>query len=148
MAGEAAQDRVGVPMGRAQAEADEVGVGHRAPPPTATRPRATSPSCVWPRTGPPRVVRATILQDLLNGAIRRGRLDLAGLTGAVTAPSLTADLRGMAVWPWLHRVIGRSRDPRVRRLVSLLNGWAVAGSQRRAAGGVGRTSPPTVPLCC
>ncbi len=65
----------------------------------------------------------------------RARLDLAGLTGAVTAPSLTADLRGMAVWPWLRRVIGRSRNGQVRQLVALLNGWAAGGSQRRAAGG-------------
>ncbi len=81
------------------------------------------------------VVRATILQDLLNAALRRGRVDLAGLTGAVTAPSLTADLRGMAVWPWLRRVIGRSRNAQVRRMVALLNGWAAGGSQRRSAGG-------------
>jgi acyl-homoserine lactone acylase PvdQ len=81
------------------------------------------------------VVRATILSDLLASALRRGRLDLAGITGMVTAPSLTADLRGMAVWPWLRRVIGRSRNRQVRQLVALLNAWAAAGSQRRAAPG-------------
>lgn len=80
------------------------------------------------------VHRATILGDLLQGALRRGKLDLAALTSAVTAPSLTADLRGMADWPWIRRVIGTSPDRRVRQLVSLLDGWARAGSQRRASG--------------
>jgi acyl-homoserine lactone acylase PvdQ len=80
------------------------------------------------------VVRATILRDLLGSALRHGRLDLAGITGMVTAPSLTADLRGVTVWPWLRRVFGRHVDPRVRSLVSLLSAWAAAGSQRRAAG--------------
>lgn len=78
------------------------------------------------------VVRATMLLDLLHAALRHGPLDLTGLTGLVTAPSLTADLRGMAVWPWMRRVIGRSRNPRVRALVALLNGWARAGAQRRS----------------
>jgi acyl-homoserine lactone acylase PvdQ len=78
------------------------------------------------------VVRATMLLDLLHGALRHGPLTLAGITGMVTAPSLTADLRGMAVWPWLRRVIGRSRNPQVRKLVALLTGWARAGSQRRS----------------
>lgn len=79
------------------------------------------------------VTRATILQDLLLGALRSGPLDLAGITGMVTAPSLTADLRGMAVWPWLRRVIGSGGGAQVRQLVSLLGAWAKAGSQRRAA---------------
>ncbi len=78
------------------------------------------------------VVRATILQDLLSSALRHGPLTLAGLTGMVTAPSLTADLRGMAVWPWLHRVIGRPRSNRLRGLVGLLQKWSRAGSQRRS----------------
>jgi len=78
------------------------------------------------------VVRATILQDLLGLALHRGRLDLAGITGAVTAPSLTPDVRGYAVWPWLRRVIGHSRDAHVRQLVAMLSGWAAAGSQRRS----------------
>ena len=82
------------------------------------------------------VVRATILQDLLKSALRRGPLDLAGITGAVTAPSLTADLRGIADWPWIHRVIGSSRNRQVRGLVSLLAGWARAGSQRRSTAAV------------
>ncbi len=77
------------------------------------------------------VTRATILLDLLHHALHRHHLTLAGITGAVTAPSLTADLRGMAVWPWIRRVIGRTSNPQVRRLVSLLAGWARAGSQRR-----------------
>jgi acyl-homoserine lactone acylase PvdQ len=78
------------------------------------------------------VVRATILQDLLNRALRRGHVTLAALTGMVTAPSLTADLRGMAVWPWLQRVIGRARSPELRRLVGVLSSWAAAGAQRRS----------------
>jgi acyl-homoserine lactone acylase PvdQ len=80
------------------------------------------------------VVRATILQDLLKSALARGPVDLAALSGMVTAPSLTADVRGMAVWPWLRRVIGRSRNAQVRGLVALLAGWAAGGSQRRSTG--------------
>jgi acyl-homoserine lactone acylase PvdQ len=78
------------------------------------------------------VVRASILQDLLGAALRQGPLTLTRLTGMVTAPSLTADLRGMAVWPWLRRVIGRSRSRQVRRLVGVLQSWSKAGSQRRS----------------
>jgi acyl-homoserine lactone acylase PvdQ len=81
------------------------------------------------------VVRATILQNLLRSALKHGPLDLAGITGMVTAPSLTADVRGMAVWPWLRRVIGSGRNQQVRRLVSMLSGWAAGGSQRRSTGG-------------
>ncbi|HZU59379.1 MAG TPA: penicillin acylase family protein, partial [Solirubrobacteraceae bacterium] len=89
------------------------------------------------------VTRATILLDLLHGALHRRHLTLAGITGAVTAPSLTADLRGMAVWPWIRRVIGRSGGGQVERLVGLLDGWARAGSQRRGQPGrnVVRDSP-------
>jgi acyl-homoserine lactone acylase PvdQ len=81
------------------------------------------------------VVRATMLQDLLQGALNRGPLDLTGITGLVTAPSLTADLRGMAVWPWLHLVIGSSGGPQVQELASLLGSWSAGGSQRRALPG-------------
>jgi acyl-homoserine lactone acylase PvdQ len=81
------------------------------------------------------VVRATMLSDLLHSALRRGPVDLASLTGMVTAPSLTSDLRGMAVWPWLARVIGRSKNARVRQLVSILRSWSRSGSQRRALAG-------------
>ncbi len=83
------------------------------------------------------VVRATMLQDLLQGALNHGPLDLTGITGMVTAPSLTADLRGMAVWTWLHRVIGTGGGAQVQQLVSLLNRWSAAGSQRRALPGSG-----------
>ncbi|MFZ0043404.1 MAG: penicillin acylase family protein [Solirubrobacteraceae bacterium] len=83
------------------------------------------------------VVRATILQDLLGGALRHGPLSLTSLTGMVTAPSLTADLRGMADWPWLHRVLGKPRNAHVRQLISLLNTWARDGSQRRSTSSSG-----------
>jgi acyl-homoserine lactone acylase PvdQ len=92
------------------------------------------------------VVRASMLLDLLHGALRRGPLTLANLTGMVTAPSLTSDLRGMAVWPWLRRVIGRSRNRQVRGLVSLLAGWARQGSQRRSTGSGTVNDSPAVLL--
>ncbi len=92
------------------------------------------------------VVRATMLLDLLHGALRHGPLNLAGITGMVTAPSLTSDLRGMAVWPWLQRVIGRSTNPQVRRLVALLSAWSRAGSQRRSLGGNMVADSPAVLL--
>jgi Penicillin amidase len=80
-------------------------------------------------------VRATILGDLLNGALKHGPLTLSGLSGMVTAPSLTADLRGMAVWPTIARVFGRHVSAIARPWVKLLAGWAAAGSQRRAVAG-------------
>jgi acyl-homoserine lactone acylase PvdQ len=83
------------------------------------------------------VVRATMLQDLLQGALNQGPVDLAGMTDMVTGPSLTADLRGMAVWPWLRRVIGSSGGSEVQQLASLLNTWSAGGSQRRALPGSG-----------
>ena len=85
------------------------------------------------------VVRATMLQDDLGAALRSGPVDLAKLTDMVTGPSLTSDLRGMAVWPWLHDVLGNGgSNPQLQQLIALLNGWAQAGAQRRSttAGGV------------
>lgn len=80
------------------------------------------------------VVRATMLQDDLNAALNSGPLDLAKLTGMVTAPSLTSDLRGMAVWPWLHDVLGSGgSNSTLRQLIALLNGWAQSGAQRRSS---------------
>jgi acyl-homoserine lactone acylase PvdQ len=90
------------------------------------------------------VVRATMLQDDLNAALSSGPVDLAKLTGMVTAPSLTSDLRGMAVWPYLHEVLGNGgSNPQLRQLIALLNGWAQAGAQRRstASNGVVDDSP-------
>jgi acyl-homoserine lactone acylase PvdQ len=78
------------------------------------------------------VTRATILQDLLARALRRRPVTLATLTGMVTAPSLTADLRGIAVWPYLRRVIGGARGARLRHLVAILQNWYANGSQRRS----------------
>ena len=90
------------------------------------------------------VVRATMLQDDLSSALSSGPVDLAKLTGMVTAPSLTSDLRGMAVWPWLHDVLGDGgSNSRLGQLIALLNGWAQAGAQRRStsSGGVVDDSP-------
>ncbi len=79
------------------------------------------------------VVRATMLQDDLNLALSSGPVDLAELTNMVTAPSLTSDLRGMTVWPWLHDVLrSGGSNQRLRQLIALLNGWAQAGAQRRS----------------
>ncbi len=95
------------------------------------------------------VVRATMLQDDLNSALSSGPLDLAKLTGMVTAPSLTSDLRGMAVWPLLHDVLGNGRsNSTLRQLIGLLNGWAQAGAQRRStsANGTVDDSPAVLPM--
>ena len=79
------------------------------------------------------VVRGTMLQDDLNAALSSGPVDLAKLTSMVTGPSLTTDLRGMAVWPWLHDVLGSGgSNSELRQLIALLNGWAHAGAQRRS----------------
>jgi acyl-homoserine lactone acylase PvdQ len=77
------------------------------------------------------VHRATILGTLLAGALRHGSLDLAGITRAVTAPSLTEDLRGLSDWPLLRAVLGRRVPAGVKPLVGLLDRWSRAGSQRR-----------------
>jgi acyl-homoserine lactone acylase PvdQ len=90
------------------------------------------------------VVRATMLQDDLNAALRTGHVDLVKLTNMVTGPSLTSDLRGMAVWPWLHDVLGNGgSNPQLRQLIGVLNTWAQAGAQRRSAtsGGTVEDSP-------
>ncbi len=90
------------------------------------------------------VVRATMLQDDLDAALSSGPVDLAKLTDMVTGPSLTSDLRGMAVWPWLHNVLGGGgSNSELRQLIALLSGWAQAGAQRRstATGGVVDNSP-------
>ena len=79
------------------------------------------------------VVRATMLKDDLNTALGSRPVDLAKLTNMVTGPSLTSDLRGMAVWPWLHDVLGSGgSNPQLRQLIAVLNGWAQAGAQRRS----------------
>jgi len=90
------------------------------------------------------VVRATMLQDDLNSALSSGPVDLAKLTGMVTAPSLTSDLRGMAVWPYLHDVLGNGgSNQQLQQLIALLNGWAQNGAQRRStsASGIVDDSP-------
>ncbi|WP_249010175.1 penicillin acylase family protein [Conexibacter sp. DBS9H8] len=78
------------------------------------------------------VVRDTILLDDLKATLRSGPTDLAKLTGMVTAPAATADLRGVGDWPLLARVIGRPKNPTLRELVGLLAAWSRAGSQRRS----------------
>jgi hypothetical protein len=79
-----------------------------------------------------------MLQDDLSSALASGPVDLAKLTGMVTAPSLTSDLRGMAVWPWLHDVLGNGgSNAQLRQLIALLNGWAQAGAQRRSTSSSG-----------
>jgi acyl-homoserine lactone acylase PvdQ len=78
------------------------------------------------------VVRDTMLLNDLHGALASGPTDLAKLTGLLTAPAATQDLRGMAVWPLLGKVIGRSSNPTVAQLVSLLQAWSASGGQRRS----------------
>jgi hypothetical protein len=44
----------------------------------------------------------------------------------------------MAVWPWVHDVLGSGgSNPELQQLIALLNSWAAAGAQRRSttAGG-------------
>lgn len=77
------------------------------------------------------VHRASMLLHGLHGALRHKPVDLASLSRLVTAPSLTQDLRGLADWPWMRRILGARPDPRVRPLVALLDGWTRGGSQRR-----------------
>jgi acyl-homoserine lactone acylase PvdQ len=81
------------------------------------------------------VHRATILKDLLLSALHRGSLDLAGITRADTAPSLTEDLRGQTDVPLLVRAIGHSHNATVRLLTARLLAWSRAGSQRRDLNG-------------
>ncbi len=78
------------------------------------------------------VVRASMLLDDLHQVFDTGSVTLAKLTGMVTAPATTSDLRGMGDWPVIRRVIGRSRNATVNQLVALLQGWYAGGSQRRS----------------
>jgi acyl-homoserine lactone acylase PvdQ len=81
------------------------------------------------------VHRASMLLHGLRGALGHKPVDLASLSRLVTAPSLTQDLRGLADWPWMRRIIGTGADPQTRQLVALLDAWSKAGSQRRDLNG-------------
>ena len=81
------------------------------------------------------VVRATILQDLLSSALRHGRVDLAGLTRR--GDRAVVDRGSAREWRCGRGCAGSSGEAATRRFANwsaLLNGWAAAGSQRRAAG--------------
>jgi acyl-homoserine lactone acylase PvdQ len=78
------------------------------------------------------VVRDSMLLSDLTAGLKRGPLDLAGLTNDVTAPAATSDLRGQEVWPVMDKVIGKSSNPLVRQLVGLEQTWSQAGGQRRS----------------
>jgi acyl-homoserine lactone acylase PvdQ len=78
------------------------------------------------------VVRDSMLLTDLKAALRSGPLTLAKLTGMVTAPAATSDLRGEEVWPVMDKVIGHSSNATVRELVALEQQWYRAGGQRRS----------------
>jgi len=74
------------------------------------------------------VFRSSILLAGLKTALKAKPVDLAAMSRYVTAPSLTEDLRGFE-WPLMKRVIGSS--PKAKAYVSLFDGWAKDGFQRR-----------------
>ena len=79
------------------------------------------------------VYRSQSLDAAIAKRSRGGRkLTLADLTSAM-AEAATVDLRGAQVLPWALRVLGRPRDPRLRRAVAALRAWVRDGAHRRAA---------------
>ena len=81
------------------------------------------------------VHRALILQRklLIQRKQAGGKLDLTTLTRAVNLAA-TTDLRGEDVYPWMRRVIGRTKGDD-ERLLKLLDDWQHSGAQRIDADG-------------
>lgn len=79
------------------------------------------------------VHRSQLLDDAIAKRTRGSRrLSLPDLTSAM-AEAATVDLRGAQVLPWALRVLGRPRDPQLRRAVAALRAWVRDGAHRRAA---------------
>lgn len=79
------------------------------------------------------VYRSQSLDAAIARRTKGGRkLGIADLTSAM-AEAATVDLRGSQVLPWALRVLGRPRDPQLRRAVVLLRAWVDDGAHRRAA---------------
>jgi acyl-homoserine lactone acylase PvdQ len=78
------------------------------------------------------VYRSQSLDEAIAQRTRGGRkLDRAGLVSAM-AEAATVDLRATQVLPWALRVLGRPREPRLRRAVAALRAWTADGGHRRA----------------
>ncbi|MDW5594145.1 penicillin acylase family protein [Conexibacter stalactiti] len=78
------------------------------------------------------VYRSQSLDAAIAARTRGGRrLDRAGLVSAM-AEAATVDLRATQVLPWALRVLGRPRDPRLRRAVAELRARIAEGGHRRA----------------
>ena len=76
------------------------------------------------------VYRSQPLDEGIRRARRGGRkLTLPGLVDAMERAA-TVDLRGSRVLPWALRVLGRRRDPELRRALALLRAWVRSGSHR------------------
>jgi acyl-homoserine lactone acylase PvdQ len=78
---------------------------------------------------------ALILQDRLLEQARAhgGKVDLTGLARAVNLAA-TTDLRGLEMYPWMRRVIGRAGGT-AGRMLRILDGWHRAGGNRLDADG-------------
>jgi hypothetical protein len=76
------------------------------------------------------VHHAMILQEHVVKQARRtgGKVNLTQLTRAVNL-SATTDLRGEDVFPWMRRVIGKTKG-HDRKLLKLVAGWVRSGSNR------------------
>ena len=84
------------------------------------------------------VDRVQMLTRRIESRVRGSRrTTLAELVGAM-ADAATVDLRGQEVLPWALRVLGRPRDPALRRAADVLRGWVRAGAHRRDRDGDGR----------
>jgi hypothetical protein len=74
--------------------------------------------------------RSQSLSDRLRRGTRRGaKMTLVELIDAMMGAG-TVDLRATEVLPWALRVIGRPRDPMVRRAANTLRAWVRAGGHR------------------
>ena len=77
------------------------------------------------------IYRSLLLDDRIRRGIRGTRkMTLPGLIDAMEDAG-TVDLRGDKVLPYALRLLGRPRDPRLRRAVDVLAAWVRSGAHRR-----------------
>jgi acyl-homoserine lactone acylase PvdQ len=84
------------------------------------------------------VYRSQLISNHIRDALRGGRkMSIEQLVSAMEEPA-TEDIRPLALWPTLKRVLGTPRDHRLRGAVALLDRWYARGGHRRDLNGDGR----------
>ncbi|MFL5868549.1 MAG: penicillin acylase family protein [Thermoleophilaceae bacterium] len=77
------------------------------------------------------VHRSDMLEKRVRAGLRgRRKMSLTDLVRAMEEAA-TVDLRGQEVYPWMRRVIGRTRDPAARQALRILDAWVRGGAHQR-----------------